>query len=187
MTTKLLKLLLPYKRTLEARKLYNNAIKEFAASYNLTNIKDEQEDFDYLLSKKVYDKLMLNGYGDIYEIVENIVREENPELSEYEDIPFHMFACVLNSDTYLNYDDPDCQYDTDIITELKPLLLPLKPVLEESSDYPEEEVNKTFDFALVIVDNIAHKYGERGQYFLDWWGNTDGTIDLVDQIANGTL
>ena len=87
----------------------------------------------------------------------------------------------------LTKEHPDCQYDTDIITELKPLLLPLKPVLEESSDYPEEEVNKTFDFALVIVDNIAHKYGERGQYFLDWWGNTDGTIDLVDQIANGTL
>lgn len=181
------KLLLPYKRTLEARKLYNNTVKEFISSYDLTKIKDEQEDFDDLLSTKVYDKLTLNSYGDVYEIVEQIIRKENPDLPKNRDITFHIFAYVLNSDKYLDFDDPDCQYDTDIITELKPLLLPLKPVLEESSDYPEEEVNKTFDFALVIVDNIAHKYGERGQYFLDWWGNTDGTIDLIDQITNGTL
>lgn len=181
------KTLLPYKRTLEARKLYNNTVKEFIASYDLTKIKDEKEDFDDILSTKVYDKIMINGYNDIYSLIDQIIREENPDLSKDKDIPFHMFAYVLNSDTYLDFNDSDCQYDTDIITELKSLLLPLKPVLEDKSDYPEEEVNKTFDFALVIVDNIACKYGERGQYFLDWWGNTDGTIELVDQIANGTL
>lgn len=181
------KLLLPYKRTLEARKLYNDATKEFIASYDLTKIKDEKEDFDDLLSTKVYDKIMINGYNDIYEIIEQIIHKENPDLPKDRDATFHIFAYVLNSDKYLDCDDPDCQYDIDIITELKSLLLPLKPVLEENSDYPEEEVNKTFDFALVIVDNIACKYGERGQYFLDWWGNTDGTIELVDQIVNGTL
>jgi len=181
------KTLLPYKRTLEARKLYNNAVKEFTASYDLTKIKDEKEDFDDILSTKVYDKIMIKGYNDIYEIVDKIIHEENPEISKDKDIPFHMFSYVLNSDTYLDCDCLDCAYDTDIITELKSLLSPLKPVLEENSDYPEEEVNKVFDFALVIVDSIAHKYGERGQYFLDWWGNTDGTIELVDQIANGTI
>lgn len=182
------KTLLPYKRTLEARKLYNNAVKEFIASYDLTKIKDEKEDFDDILSTKVYDKIMINGYNDILDLIENIIREENPELANEErDKLSHIFTYVLNSDNYLDFDDSDCLYDTDIITELKSLLSPLKPVLEKNSDYPEEEVNKVFDFALVIVDSIAHKYGERGQYFLDWWGNTDGTIELVDQIANGTL
>ena len=172
------KVLIPYSYAMKIRKKYAEFVENKTWNPDVYWIADNYEEYNIIeqcpkvvidQKDKVYKKIK-DGFCDDLDLVLSCFDDNNIDWDLTED------------------EEKELIFDTEIIAACKSFLIPFRGILSQEFDENcsiPNDMQHCYDYCTDGCLLIAHKFGCKGNEFLNAWSaSANGIIDLVDYCVN---